>query len=375
MAYDQLAKKEVKMKNILRLLLKTQHQQNRCRQAQTEKGMTLVELLVGSIMAFLIITPMLAFVVDMLNTDRREQVKSNTEQDLQAAVDFISQDLSQAIYIYDNEAINNPDPSKSIKLNLPDNENLNRIPILVFWKRQRLKDAIPIKTNVAQIKPIQCNDSDENREQCNDTDVLSLVAYYQFKETDPKSIWCQPSGDTCPTRIARYEISDGVRNPDATDLTKPYYEDSETIPSQRKDAAFNQNFDFNKPTDKVTVDKLKDPTSGATKPEVLVNYIDHTAPKQTLSPTECQTALGNPKDPKTEQPLTETALKVTDSTSPNPTNSFYACVDTEKNIARVTIRGNSLRRLQDSNVASSTDNSAFFPTATFQIKGLGARGK
>jgi hypothetical protein len=38
----------------------------------------------------------------MLNTDRREQVKSNTEQDIQAAVDFIAQDLSQAIYIYDN---------------------------------------------------------------------------------------------------------------------------------------------------------------------------------------------------------------------------------------------------------------------------------
>jgi hypothetical protein len=37
-------------------------------------------------MAFLIITPMLAFVVDMLNTDRREQVKSNTEQDIQAAL-------------------------------------------------------------------------------------------------------------------------------------------------------------------------------------------------------------------------------------------------------------------------------------------------
>jgi type II secretory pathway pseudopilin PulG len=85
------------MKSLLRLLLKSQHQRNRSGPAQTEKGMTLVELLVGSIMAFLIITPMLAFVVDMLNTDRREQVKSNTEQDIQAAVDFIAQDLSQAI--------------------------------------------------------------------------------------------------------------------------------------------------------------------------------------------------------------------------------------------------------------------------------------
>jgi Tfp pilus assembly protein PilW len=74
------------MKTLLRLLLKSQHQRKPLRAAQTEKGMTLVELLVGAIMAFLIITPMLGFVVDMLNTDRREQVKSNTEQDIQAAV-------------------------------------------------------------------------------------------------------------------------------------------------------------------------------------------------------------------------------------------------------------------------------------------------
>ena len=90
------------MKILLRLLLKNQHQRNRSNPAKTEKGMTLIELLIGTVMAFLIITPMLTFVVDMLNTDRREQVKSNTEQDIQAAVDFIAQDLSQAIYIYDN---------------------------------------------------------------------------------------------------------------------------------------------------------------------------------------------------------------------------------------------------------------------------------
>jgi Tfp pilus assembly protein PilW len=72
------------MKSLLRLLLKNQHRQNCSKQAQKEKGMTLVELLVGAIMAVLIITPMFGFVVEMLNSDRREQVKSNTEQDLQA---------------------------------------------------------------------------------------------------------------------------------------------------------------------------------------------------------------------------------------------------------------------------------------------------
>src|SRR4028119_2247782 len=129
------------MKTLLRLLLKTHQQRNRSGPAQTDKGMTLVELLVGAIMAFLIITPMIGFVVDMLNTDRREQVKSNTEQDVQAALDFIAQDLSQAIYIYDN----NPAPTSSANTtatgipalvagNFIPPPDQNQTPILVFWK-------------------------------------------------------------------------------------------------------------------------------------------------------------------------------------------------------------------------------------------------
>jgi len=361
------------MKSLLRLLLKTQHRQNHSAPAQTEKGMTLVELLVGSIMAFLIITPMLAFVVDMLNTDRREQVKSNTEQDIQAAVDFISQDLSQAIYIYDNAGITAIRATNQLP---PTPDNTTGSPILVFWKRQQIKNSVPINSS---IKPNQC-ETTANASKCNDTYVLSLVAYYQIKDTTPNSIWCQPSGAVvnCPTRIARYEIRDGVRNPYAiaTDENFPYYKVSDTEDTQQPDPAFNKAFELTEPTKNVTLAAgLDNNKSGAKKPEVLVNYIDHT--KLPLAGAECKTALGNPTDPKDATKFLDetTTLRVTDSPTAQDTNSFYACVDTEKNIARVTIRGNSLRRLQDSNVASSTENSAFFPTATFQIKGLGARGK
>lgn len=343
------------MKTLLKLLLKTQHHQNHSGLAKTEKGMTLVELLVGAIMAFLIITPMLGFVVDMLNTDRREQVKSNTEQDLQAAVDFIAQDLSQAIYIYDGKGITD------IKTQLPPND-LSKIPILVFWKRQQIKNTLPINNS---IKPKDC-DTQANVNKCNDTYVLSLVAYYQFKDND--ATWCQPSGGTCPTRIARYEIRDGVRNPYATAPADTYYSLSDIDKSKTRDAAFNQNFDFSKPTENVTTG------AGFQNPEVLVNYIDHTNNSETELPaTECKTALGDPTDPNdSTKKLDETTLRVTDT---ERRNSFYACVNTAKNIARVTIRGNSLRRLQANNADFKTTSSAFFPTATVQVQGIGALGK
>jgi Tfp pilus assembly protein PilW len=342
------------MKTLLRLLLKSQHQRNRSGPDKTEKGMTLVELLVGSIMAFLIITPMLAFVVDMLNTDRREQVKSNTEQDLQAAVDFIAQDLSQAIYIYDGKTLN------QIRDQLPQNGVPTKVPILVFWKRQLIKKSIPV--DASTVKPIDCIQSNAP---CNDAYLSSLVAYYQFKDTD--NTWCQPSGNNCPTRIARYEITDGVKNP----LTQAYYDESETIEGQRKDLAFNDNFDFSKPTENVTT---KD---NFPAPEVLVNYIDHST-TNVPGPPDCKIALGV-VDPTAagSTPIKAEDLLITDGgpSNPNPTHSFYACVDTARNIARVTIRGNSLRRLQTNDTDYKAEKSAYFPTASVQVEGLGGLGK
>ncbi|MEG3929392.1 hormogonium polysaccharide secretion pseudopilin HpsC [Microcoleus sp. T3_D1] len=363
------------MKTLLRLLLKTQHQRNRSGQAKTEKGMTLVELLVGAIMAFIIITPMLGFVVDMLNTDRREQVKSNTEQDLQAAVDFIAQDLSQAIYIYDNNPATTSTPTTTptgipaIRNFIPTTDP-NQTPILVFWKRQLLKNSIPL---TAGIQPNDCNTN-----ACNDTYVLSLVAYYQIKETNSNSIWCQPSGGTCPTRIVRYQIQDGLRDPNSTnpDPSQRYFTD--VSDGQKRSSAFYigsstlPGFDISKPTENVT-NGAASFANPDVRSEVLLNYIDHNSPGPAVTGNECTTALGTPTT-QTGITIPETTLKITDSSSPTPTNSFYACVDTARNLARVTIRGNSLRRLQaDANY--NPNSSAFFPTASVQVQGRGARGQ
>ncbi|WP_445173644.1 hormogonium polysaccharide secretion pseudopilin HpsC [Microcoleus sp.] len=366
------------MKSLLRLLLKTHHQRNRSGSAQTEKGMTLVELLVGSIMAFLIITPMLAFVVDMLNTDRREQVKSNTEQDIQAAVDFIAQDLSQAIYIYDNRALNGlPGPNEQkVRPQLPQDPN-GGVPILVFWKRQQLKNSLPINPTVAaQVKPINCG---QISDKCNDTYVLSLVAYYQVTSNN-SSTWCQPAGGPCPSRIVRYEIRDGIDrviDPSVPGGVTPY--GAKTTPAQQTDPAFNTStatsFNLNNPTVNVTNPAgFSSPQSGAQNPQVLVNYIDNsTANVPVPTGGECQTILGfvpPAVTPAGTPAFDPNHLLITN----DPTHSFYACVDTSKNIARVTIRGNSLRRLETP-ANYDPNKAAYFPTASVQVQGLSARGK
>lgn len=362
------------MKTLLRLLLKSQHQQNRSGVAQTEKGMTLIELLIGTVMAFLIITPMLSFVVDMLNTDRREQIKSNTEQDIQAAVDFIAQDLSQAIYIYDNNTVlNGPNTTPTgifaIRDKLPNKPN--QTPVLVFWKRQQLRNSLPVNTNDTP-QPSDCIPNKlTGKGACNDTYVLSLVAYYQVSGGD--AIWCQPSGDTasCPRRIVRYQIQDGLRNPTLAnvDPLNNYFNVDPARPGQGRSDAFNPVFDITKPT--IDVARNNDWGTG----DVLVNYLDHSASTTQgleFTGTECTTALGNPtiQNGAVTEPILEPRLKIVGAT-----NSFYACVDTQRNLARVTIRGNSLRRLQSNNAEYNANKSAFFPTASVQVQGLGARGK
>lgn len=126
------AQENIVMKSLLRLLLKTYFKPNRSKVDRTVSGFTLIELLVAMIMTFLILTPLLGFVVDVLNTDRKEQVKSNTEQEIQAALNFIAEDLGQAIYIYDNQGINTGDANNN-KLEI-DCPTLSTIPLeLLSW--------------------------------------------------------------------------------------------------------------------------------------------------------------------------------------------------------------------------------------------------
>jgi hypothetical protein len=231
-----------------------------------------------------------------------------------------------------------------------------------------VKNAVSVDTNpTTRVPPKDCNTTNKP---CNDTYVRSLIAYYQIKDDTP-GIWCQPQGSECPTRIVRYEIHEGiVKDSTKTDASR-YYSGGEVNQGQEVSPGFNPSFNFSQPTQNVT----QGPPFP--QPEVLVTYIDHTptAVGPQIDPAECTKALGNPTATVPGQlapvAILEPTLKVTDPDK----NSFYACVDTARNIARVTIRGNSLRRLQPNDAEFKATSSAFFPTASVQVQGRGALGK
>ncbi|MEB3282703.1 MAG: hypothetical protein VKK42_27675 [Lyngbya sp.] len=248
------------MITMLRFLLKSEKKRVKGVPSQSTDGFTMIELLVGAIVAFLIIGPLLGFVVSILNDDTREQVKTTTDYELQAAVDFISEDLSQAYHIY------NPDEIETIKPQLPQEGT----PILVFWKLHRLPDSVPLPGTT--ILPNACTP-----DLCNDTSVRAVVAYYLVKENDPGSIWCQPTGD-CPKRIVRYLSHEPLEKFRGT---RVYYDDGELKDSQKGTLDIDPKFTLDNPTaDFPQVDVA---------PDVLVNYISDFS----LLPIEIDPASGN----------------------------------------------------------------------------------
>ena len=344
------------MLSLFQFILKVKPKKSQVETREAIGGMSMIELLVGTVIAFLIITPLMGFVLGLLNDDSRESAKATTEQELQSALDFIAEDLSQAIYVYDNDLTTGV---PAIKSQLPTTGD----PILVFWKRQIMRESIP---TVSTGKPNACTASTTSTaSNCNDSYVLSLVAYY-LVDTDAASAWCQPGGANCPKQIIRYQVHDGLKNPYAGNAL---YADADVKDSQKQRKAFNSLFDFSfsAPNVNVTSGAATFNTDPKTESQVLVNYIDATvasaANQLELGAEQCRQALGI-----TDTTPTEATLRIN-----TDTNSFYACVDSraDKKVVQINLRGNALRRIQQDDAVYKPERRSYFPTASVTIRGIG----
>jgi len=195
-------------------------------------GFTLIELLVALVMASIIVSSLLTFLVSVLDTDRKEQVKAESQEEIQSALNFIADDLQQAVYIYDADGLYIPSAAAAPLPPLPPLQQriVDQIPsgptltpVLVFWKRNDFKRADKITTSGDQPSyEVGClefpsnSDADcfgtvplttpiETAPKGRDKFVFSLVAYYLVKDTTPSSTWSNAA------RIARWEIRDGIR--------------------------------------------------------------------------------------------------------------------------------------------------------------------
>lgn len=157
-------------------------------------GFTLIELLITILISTIIITALLDFVVDLLQTDRREYARSETQREMEMALNFITDDLREAVYIYDR--VEQARGSlNALKGYIPPTNNgstaipSNSIPVLAFWKAERL----PYSTTQSLPNDLNSCGTSVTGAECRQVVIrrraYSLVVYYVVKNPDNDLKW------------------------------------------------------------------------------------------------------------------------------------------------------------------------------------------
>jgi prepilin-type N-terminal cleavage/methylation domain-containing protein len=115
-------------------------------------GFTLIELLVALVVGAIITTLVLGFAVQLMGNNQREAARSNTQREVQAAIDYINRDVREAVYVYDGECLRTAGDGRKLlgatncggilgslpaELNSPTN-----LPVLAFWRLEPLPDQV-----------------------------------------------------------------------------------------------------------------------------------------------------------------------------------------------------------------------------------------
>ncbi|HEY9802541.1 MAG TPA: hormogonium polysaccharide secretion pseudopilin HpsC [Leptolyngbyaceae cyanobacterium] len=310
---------------------------------QTNKGFTLIELLVAIILAFLVITPLMMFMMGVLDSDRREQAKATTEQEIQAALDYIARDLQQAVYIYDADGITRDRNTTTITSSgirdqippvktAPNCDSSVCTPILVFWKREFVPNSVGVSSATDTVT--------------DDGFAYSLVAYYLITNTNSTNInttWSRSA------RIGRFELRGSVDAANANNRALA-------------NTGFNPPPLSNTFSGSTLKERMNQWQTGLTasqnytqRVETLVDFISTTGPAITTSTTGV--CPGTNASPKLVGSLT---------------SGFFTCVDAAQVVAQVYLRGNAFARLYNNNNIPFTNSvSTYFPTASIRAQGRG----
>lgn len=162
------------------------------RRSRADSGFTLTEVLVSMIIASLILSGLLSLMVELLTTDARETARTETQREMQMALDYMSTDLREAVYVYDGNCMAATGDAADVCSGLLDYIPVpnNSVPVLAFWKLEELPDAIKE----------QCPSNDPSIP-CLSGRMHTLVVYHLTRNEENNSIW-QGMG-----RLRRFALS------------------------------------------------------------------------------------------------------------------------------------------------------------------------
>ncbi|MGK7888916.1 MAG: PilW family protein [Leptolyngbyaceae cyanobacterium] len=238
-------------------------------QSESEKGFTLIELLIVVLIAGGIISGLMFMVVELLTADQREASRNQTQQEMQLAMDYISAELREAVYVYDENCLSDSAVGTVTDItycpgllnHLPESFNTDDVtPILAFWKQE------PLQRDIREA----CGDGDDIAgTPCIAGHAYALVVY--ATNTGDTNIWEGKS------RITRYELNKYTVETNSYSET-PGYVDPSSYGNEFRSWPY-----FQGTGDTELVNKQGDLPTGNS--DVLVDFVDNLARGSVSCPT------------------------------------------------------------------------------------------
>ncbi|MCY7282135.1 MAG: type II secretion system GspH family protein [Cyanobacteria bacterium CAN_BIN43] len=308
------------------------------RRRDSAKGFTLLELLVTTAIAGGIVSGLLFIVVQLMSVDQRESSQSATQQEMQLALNYISTEMRDAVYVYTGTALG-ADPGRrngqSLTDFLPTSLVTNSSPVIAFWKQQPFPD---------RVKLACARSSPPAGVACTNGSSYALVVY-SLSTNNPDNIWKGKA------RITRYALTEfnTTNTTNTTDITP--------TPGYVNPGVYNNNFDAwpYGTTDTGLVNLQTARPSNAT-PAALVDFVDTTAGATGACPNATTTGVSYDISPKVG------------------VRSFYACVNDRQTLGDsqdvlIYLRGNVTGR------PGASLASPFLPTLETRILSRGVLGR
>lgn len=212
----KFARKFVWFKNLKHLVIKMLRGDRRVWRSQ---GFTLIELLIAMLITTVIISTLLSFTVNIMESDRIEQAKTESQGEVQTALNYISDDLQEAVYIYNADALGTDSPN-GIRDQLPTPLTnpifANSTPILVFWKRVYYgpTDSLSVDpANLSTKKQVGCLEYGTSTSNTAPPVAPALAAFNAscpFSTASDGTLTPQGSGKYTYSLVAYYLIYDGA---------------------------------------------------------------------------------------------------------------------------------------------------------------------
>lgn len=148
--------------------------------SRSDRGFTLIELLVTVLVASGILSGLLLLTNELLRTDERESNRTETQRDMQLALNFISSELREAVFVYEADCLNGRIVNSVVDCPGLSNDLLrltdDYVPVLAFWKLTPLSDDLKEACANGNVQA-QDDDGNQNPIFCLAGNYYSLVVY------------------------------------------------------------------------------------------------------------------------------------------------------------------------------------------------------